>query len=92
MTPLKNGRSKVPLDSVPTPTKAVDVDPTHFMRLALDRAIAPPAAQTIMDIFGTHPTENANVWLAELRDASDNTDPRLTARSRLRCGRFSGYD
>ncbi len=52
------------------------------MRLALDQAVGTTAAKAITDIFGTPATENERGWLAELRDASDNTNPRLTARSR----------
>ena len=82
MTFLKNGKNKVPLDRVPSLAKALEVDPAYLMRLALDQAVGATAARAITDIFGTPATENERGWLAELRDASDNTDPRLTARSR----------
>ncbi|WP_374369905.1 helix-turn-helix domain-containing protein [Tabrizicola sp.] len=82
MTFLKNGRNKVPLDRVPSLAKALEVDPAYLMRLALDQAVDATAAKAITDIFGTPATENERGWLNELRDASDNTDPRITARSR----------
>ena len=82
MTFLKNGRNKVPLDRVPSLAKALEVDPAFLMRLALDQAVGATAAKAINEIFGTPATENERGWLNELRDASDNTDPRLTARSR----------
>ena len=82
MTFLKNGRNKVPLDRVPSLAKALEVDPAYLMRLALDQAVGATAAKAINEIFGTPATENERGWLDELRDASDNTDPRLTARSR----------
>ncbi|MFC3180650.1 XRE family transcriptional regulator [Cypionkella sinensis] len=82
MTFLKNGRNKVPLDRVPSLAKALEVDPAYLMRLALDQAVGATAAKAINEIFGTPATENERGWLNELRDASDNTDPRLTARSR----------
>jgi len=82
MTFLKNGRNKVPLDRVPSLAKALEVDPAYLMRLALDQAVGATAARAITDIFGTPTTENERGWLAEIRDVSDNTDPRLTARSR----------
>ncbi|MFN4099350.1 MAG: helix-turn-helix domain-containing protein [Pararhodobacter sp.] len=82
MTFLKNGRNKVPLDRVPSLAKALEVDPAFLMRLALDQAVGSTAAKAIIEIFGTPATENERGWLNELRDASDNTDPRLTARSR----------
>lgn len=82
MTFLKNGRNKVPIDRVPSLAKALEVDPAFLMRLALDQAVGATAAKAIVDIFGTPATENEQSWLAELRDASDNSDPRITARSR----------
>jgi transcriptional regulator with XRE-family HTH domain len=82
MTFLKNGRNKVPLDRVPSLAKALEVDPAYLMRLVLNQAVGATAAKAINEIFGTPATENERGWLNELRDASDNTDPRLTARSR----------
>lgn len=79
---LKSGRNKLPLDRVPSLAKALEVDPAYLMRLALDQAVGATAAKAITDIFGTPATENERGWLQELRDASDNTDPRITARSR----------
>jgi transcriptional regulator with XRE-family HTH domain len=82
MTFLKNGRNKVPIDRVPSLANALEVDPAYLMRLALDQAVGATAAKAITDIFGTPATANEQSWLAELRDASDNSDPRITARSR----------
>lgn len=79
---LKSGKNKVPLDRVPSLAKALEVDPAYLMRLALDQAVGATAAKAITDIFGTPATENERGWLNELRDASDNSDPRITARSR----------
>jgi len=79
---LKSGRNKVPLDRVPSLAKALEVDPAYLMRLALDQAVGSTAAKAITEIFGTPTTENERGWLTELRDASDNSDPRLAARSR----------
>ena len=82
MTFLKTGKNKVPLDRVPSLANALEVDPAYLMRLALDQAVGATAAKAIIEIFGTPATENEQSWLVELRDASDNTDPRITARSR----------
>lgn len=79
---LKSGKNKVPLDRVPSLAKALEVDPAYLMRLALDQAVGATAAKAITEIFGTPVTENERGWLTELREASDNSDPRLTARSR----------
>jgi transcriptional regulator with XRE-family HTH domain len=82
MSLLKSGKNKVPLDRVPSLAKALEMDPALLMRLALDQAVGVTAARAITDIFGSPVTENERGWLTELRDVSDNTDPRLTARSR----------
>lgn len=82
MTMLKNGRNKVPLDRVPSLAQALEVDPAFLMRLTLDQAVGATAAKAITEIFGTPTTENERGWLTELRDASENADPRITARSR----------
>ncbi len=79
---LKAGKSKIPLDRVPTLAKALECDPAYLMRIALDQAVGVTAARAITDIFGTPVSENERGWLAEIREASDNSDPRLTARSR----------
>lgn len=79
---LKSGKNKVPLDRVPSLAKALEVDPAYLMRLALDQAVGATAAKAITEIFGTPATENERGWLEEIREASDNSDPRLTARSR----------
>jgi len=82
MTFLKTGKNKIPLDRVPSLAKALEVDPAYLMRLALDQAVGTMAAKAITEIFGTPATENERVWLDEIREASQNTDPRLTSRSR----------
>lgn len=82
LTFLKNGRNKVPINRVPSLAKALEVDPAYLLRLALDQAVGATAAKAIVDIFGLPTTENERGWLAELRDASDNSDPRITGRSR----------
>jgi transcriptional regulator with XRE-family HTH domain len=82
LTYLKTGKNKVPLDRVPSLAKALEADPAFLMRLALDQAVGVTAAQAILDIFGSPVTENERGWLTELRDASDNTDPRITGRAR----------
>jgi len=80
---LKNGRNKVPLDRVPSLAVALEVDPAYLMRLALDQAVGATAAKAITEIFGSPVSANERGWLTEIREASDNTDPRLTARTRV---------
>ena len=79
---LKSGKSKLPLDRVPSLAKALEVDPAYLMRISLEQAVGVTAAKAIIEIFGTPVTANEKAWLDELRDASGNSDPRITARGR----------
>lgn len=79
---LKSGATKLPLDRVPDLARAIEVDPAHLMRLALEQSIGKTAAVAVLETFGTPTTANERHWLAELREASGDTDPKLTARSR----------
>lgn len=83
LTMLKNGSSKVPLDRVPTLAKALEADPAYLLRLALEQAEGNTAATAIFDILGPSVSENERAWIAEIRDASGDTDPRLTQRARV---------
>ncbi|HCP82021.1 MAG TPA: transcriptional regulator [Octadecabacter sp.] len=82
VTMIKNGTSKLALDRVPSMARALECDPAYLMRLSLEQAVGDTAAQAIAEIYGTPITVNEVGWLAEIRDASSNTDPRLTSRSR----------
>ena len=82
VTMLKLGDTKLALDRVPSMAKALDVDPAYLLRLAFDQAFGETTAKAIHEIWGTPITANERVWIAEIREASDNGDPRLTARSR----------
>lgn len=82
ITMVKNGSSKLALDRIPSMSRALECDPRFLMRLALDQAVGDTAAAAIIEIFGTPVTANELGWLHELRDASGDSDPRMTARSR----------
>lgn len=82
VTMIKQGASKLPLDRVPALAKALDTDPAFLLRLALEQAEGSTAAAAIFDIIGEPITENERGWLAEIRDASGETDPRLTSRAK----------
>lgn len=82
ITMIKNGSTKLALDRVPSASRALDCDPAYLMRMALDQAVGDTAARAIIEIFGTPITANELGWIAELRAASDDSDPRLTARGR----------
>lgn len=80
---MKSGASKIPLDRVPALARALETDPAHLMRLALEQAIGRTASVAVLETFGTPTTLNERAWLDEIRDASGSTDPKLTARSRM---------
>jgi len=82
MSMLKNGATKVPLDRVPALARALDTDPRYLFRLALEQSGDETARSAVEEIFGTIVSKNEVGWLEELRDASDNSDPTLTARLR----------
>lgn len=79
---IKNGATKIPLDRVPALARALETDPAHLMRISLEQAIGQTAAVAVLEVFGTATTVNERAWLEEIRDASGQTDPKLTARSR----------
>ena len=81
LTMIKQGRSKVALDRVPSLAHALEADPAFLMRLALEQAIGHTAAKAIVEVFGEPVTKNETGWLQAIREASNNTDPRLTSRS-----------
>jgi len=77
---IKSGANKLPLDRVPSMAKALECDPAYLLRLAMEQAVGDTAAQAILDILGTPVSENETGWLVAIRDASGDTDPRLTSR------------
>lgn len=79
---FKSGTSKIPLDRVPALARALETDPALLMRLSLEQAIGLTASVAVLEVFGTATTANERAWLEEIRDASRQTDPKLTARSR----------
>lgn len=82
LTMIKQGTSKLALDRVPALSTALECDPAYLMRLSLDQAVGSTAAKALIEILGTPVTAHENLWLAEIRDASGNTDPKPTTRAR----------
>lgn len=80
---FKSGATKLPLDRIPSLARALETDPAYLMRLALEQAVGKTASVAVLETFGTTTTVNERAWLDEIRDASGNTDPKLTARSRI---------
>ncbi|MCH2067706.1 MAG: XRE family transcriptional regulator [Shimia sp.] len=81
ITMIKLGSTKVALDRVPSLAIALDCDPAFLMCLALEQAIGKTAAEAVLEILGEPVTSNEMGWLKAIRDASKNSDPRITSRS-----------
>lgn len=79
---FKNGSSKLPLDRVPGLAKALECDPAFLFKLALEQLGGDTTVGVIEQIFGTIVTRNEVLWLEEIRDASNNSDPSLTTKAR----------
>lgn len=81
ITMLKKGSTKVPIDRVPALAKALESDPALLLRLALEQSEGSTAAAAIYEIIGQPISKNEMAWIVEIRDASGDTDPRLTSRA-----------
>jgi transcriptional regulator with XRE-family HTH domain len=79
---IRSGSTKLPLDRVPALAKALECDPALLMRLALDQAVGSTPAAALIEILGTPISANERGWIEEIRNASDDSDPRITVRSR----------
>lgn len=82
ITYLKTGKSRLPFDRVPALAKALEVDPAWMMRLSIEQAVGVTAAKAILESFETPVSANEQQWLDEIRQASQNRDPRPTTRTR----------
>ena len=81
ITMLKQGASKLPIDRVPALAAALYCDPALLLRLALEQSEGSTAAAAIYEIIGQPISKNEMAWIVEIRDASGDTDPRLTSRA-----------
>ena len=82
VTMIKQGATKLPIDRVPALAKALDSDPALLLRLALEQSEGSTAASAIYEIFGQPITVHEMTWITEVREASGDTDPRLTSRAK----------
>lgn len=80
---LKSGATKLPLDRVLAMAAALETDPRRLFILALGQEGYETQMSVVEEIFRAVVTSNETKWLLEIRNASDNTDPVLTARSRV---------
>ena len=81
VTMIKKGATKLPIDRVPALAKALESDPALLLRLALEQSEGSTAAAAIYEIIGQPVTRNEMAWIREIREASSDTDPRLTSRA-----------
>ena len=81
LTMIKQGATKLPVDRVPALATALDCDPALLLRLALEQSEGSTVAAAIYEIIGQPLTKNEMAWIKEIRDASGDTDPRLTSRA-----------
>jgi hypothetical protein len=85
---IKRGETKLPLDKIQPLAKAMDVDPTHLLRMALEDYL-PSLAAAFKSIVGHVATENE--WeglLKPWRETTQNSDPTLTVERSAALGRF----
>ena len=89
VTMIKQGATKLPIDRVPALAKALDSDPALLLRLALEQSEGSTAAAAIYEIIRQPITAHEMTWISEIREASGDTDPRLTSRAKTAiCGVF----
>lgn len=79
---IRSGASKLALDRVPALAAALECDPKHLFRMAVEQTWGSTSARAIDEIYNTIVTRNEVAWLEEIRDASGGTDPALTQRLR----------
>jgi hypothetical protein len=79
---IKAGKSRLPLDRVPALAKALECDASLLFRLAIEQSGSETILRAVEEIFGTVVSRNEVVWLEEIRNASEGSDPTLTSRAR----------
>lgn len=78
ITMLKQGNAKLALERVPALAEALDTDPAHLLRLALDQTFGAKMMRIFTDLLGEPATTNEKAWLEVIREGSCNTDPAPT--------------
>jgi transcriptional regulator with XRE-family HTH domain len=81
VTMIKQGATKLPIARIPALAKALDCDPALLLRFALEQSEGSTAASAIFEIIGQPITVHEMTWITEIREASGDTDPRLTSRA-----------
>ena len=79
---IKAGSNRLPIDRVSALAKALDVDSTYLMLLALEQMVGSTEAQAIVSILSNAVTQHEMGWVTAIREASEMSDPPLTRRAR----------
>ena len=82
VTMIKQGATKLPIDRVPALATALECDPALLLCLAIEQSEGSTAAAAIYEIIGQPITTHEMTWITEIREASGDTDPRLTSRAK----------
>jgi len=75
---VKDGKAKLPLERVIALAKALECDPRHLMRLALEQNLTQPVLDEIFASSGGLSTANEQAIVKEIRRLAGNSDPVLT--------------
>ncbi len=78
---VKSGAAKLPLDRVPGLAKALECDPAMLFRMAVEQLATDTTSLAIAQIFGAIITDNEKAWLDTILEASNHSDPSLTAKA-----------
>ena len=78
ITMIKQGYTKVALDRVVPLAKALDADPNHLMRIALEQFYSPSTIRDFEYTFGAVISKNERRLLEIVRTAADGKDVELT--------------
>lgn len=82
ITQIKLGASKVSLDRVSALAKALECDPAHLFRLALEQYYSKATIAALSKFSGEVVTENEREFLTFIRQTSHDSDPKLSPKIR----------
>jgi hypothetical protein len=80
ITMFKQGLTKVPLEKVAPLARALNADPVYMLRLAMSEYM-PETLTAISEIMGYMVTPNEREMIDIIREASNNTNPRIKTAS-----------
>jgi transcriptional regulator with XRE-family HTH domain len=80
---IKTGRAKLPIERAAPLAKALDCDPAHMLRLALEQVVSKQVLADLYELIGIPLTANEREILNFIRSTSADRDPELTARRQI---------